>query len=197
MTLGADASVPSNGLCIDRPGPNTGLRLPINKKLEQRAVLRFNCRPSARRWSGALPTCVRAFGWGIFIRCLMEAKRWLRRLTFRGSTGTSSSVIRAKATRSTANDLEWVTEFHRHLDKELNERLPGKEHARIYFDQWCFAATDHIEQDLMEAARHSALFLPIISPKYVAPDKYTLKELDAIFEELQRRRNASLSAVVE
>jgi hypothetical protein len=76
-----------------------------------------------------------------------------------------------------ANELEWVNEFYRILDKELNERLP--EPPKIYFDRRQFAASHSLESELLEAARHSALFVPIVSPRYVAPGKFTLRELAA------------------
>lgn len=78
-----------------------------------------------------------------------------------------------------ANEFEWVNEFHRILDKEINERLPDRLGPKIYFDRRQFAASHSLESELLEAARHSALFVPIVSPRFVAPGKFTLRELEA------------------
>jgi hypothetical protein len=72
----------------------------------------------------------------------------------------------------------WVTEFHRHLKNAINERIPDKDGVRIYFDSQNFEAGHH-SQGLLEAAGHAALFLAVVSPKYVAPGKFTLDELAA------------------
>src|SRR2546428_6969002 len=76
-------------------------------------------------------------------------------------------------------DLGWVNEFHRILKDELDQRMPDSDRPKIYFDREDFGAADHIDHDLLEAARRSALFLPILSPRYIAPGKFTLQELDA------------------
>jgi TIR domain len=72
----------------------------------------------------------------------------------------------------------WVTEFHRHLKNAINERIPDKNGVRIYFDSQNFEAGHH-SQGLLDAAGQAALFLAVVSPKYVAPGKFTLDELAA------------------
>src|SRR5215472_13812050 len=79
-----------------------------------------------------------------------------------------------------SHDFEWVNEFHRLLCREINERLPSN--AEIYFDRQSFEAADHLDHDLLKAARGAALFVPIVSPRFVAPGKFTLKELEAFCE---------------
>src|ERR1700710_772604 len=79
-----------------------------------------------------------------------------------------------------SQDFEWVNEFHRILQKEIGERIPDNQGARIFFDRREFGASD-VESQILTAARSSALFLPILSPRFVAPGKFTLKELDAFF----------------
>jgi hypothetical protein len=77
------------------------------------------------------------------------------------------------------DDLKWVTEFERHLRLGISQRLPSKDPVKIYFDERDFGVADHLSQHLLEAARKSFLFLPIVSPRYVAPDTFTMQELDA------------------
>src|SRR5262245_47235381 len=78
-----------------------------------------------------------------------------------------------------APDFGWVKEFCWLLGKELEERLSSQEGPKIYFDRDEFSVADHLEIDLLGAARRSALFMPILSPKYVAKGKFTLRELQA------------------
>jgi hypothetical protein len=75
-----------------------------------------------------------------------------------------------------ALDFQWVKEFHRLLEKEIKLRL-GSSELKIYFDDRDFRATDHLEEDLLEAVRKSALFLPITSRLYVDNKKFTMREL--------------------
>jgi hypothetical protein len=76
-------------------------------------------------------------------------------------------------------EIEWVNEFQRLLTTEISQRL--RDSARIYFDKESFKGGDHSDE-LLAAARNSALFLPIVSPRYVAPHKFTMKELKAFCE---------------
>jgi hypothetical protein len=76
-----------------------------------------------------------------------------------------------------AADIEWVSEFYRLLKQEIQERTSGD--LRIYFDEEHFKSNDHLMQDVLTAARRSFIFMPILSPRYVAPNKFTLKELEA------------------
>jgi hypothetical protein len=81
-----------------------------------------------------------------------------------------------------AHDREWVKEFHNLLESEIKQRLASRDGPEIYFDRRDFGAADHLEIDLLQAARKSALFVPIMSPRFVAPGKFTLRELDAFCE---------------
>ena len=85
-------------------------------------------------------------------------------------------------------DLEWVSEFHRILEKELKERISDQSGPAIYFDRRNFGAADHLEDELLEAVRKSALFLAILSPRYLAPGKFTMRELDVFCEHSERRK---------
>jgi hypothetical protein len=77
-----------------------------------------------------------------------------------------------------ALDFQWVKEFRRLLEMELKQRAGrGSGELKIYFDDHEFRATDDLESDLLNAARKSALFLPIISPLYVDNNKFTMREL--------------------
>ncbi len=77
-----------------------------------------------------------------------------------------------------AQDFAWVSEFYRILENELNERLPDRDGPKIYCDRRQFAASHDLKGDLLDACRKSALFMPIVSPRFVAPGKFTLTELE-------------------
>jgi hypothetical protein len=79
-------------------------------------------------------------------------------------------------------DLGWVKEFCRFFENEITTRLAGPDRPKVYFDLRNFGAADRLQGDLLKAARKSALFLPIMSPLYVAEGKFTLRELDAFCE---------------
>jgi hypothetical protein len=74
------------------------------------------------------------------------------------------------------DDLGWVTQFHKHLKQEIDLRTDRD--VKIYFDNKHFAGNQSVEKDLLEAARNSYLFLPILSPRYIASNKFTLRELN-------------------
>jgi hypothetical protein len=76
------------------------------------------------------------------------------------------------------NDVKWVTDFFVNLQRYLLGRIRG---ADVYFDTRDFEA-GHELGDLIEHARNSALFVVILSPRYIEPDKFTLKELKAFRE---------------
>jgi hypothetical protein len=79
-------------------------------------------------------------------------------------------------------DVEWVEEFCRLLESEIKQRLASQDDPQIYFDQRNFGVADRLEDDLLNASRKAALFVPIMSPRYVAPGKFTLRELEAFCE---------------
>jgi hypothetical protein len=70
----------------------------------------------------------------------------------------------------------WAREFYGHLKDTLYE-LTGAPKPRIFFDDNDWGGQDSLK--LVEAARHSALFVAIVLPAYVPPEKFTRKELEA------------------
>jgi hypothetical protein len=88
--------------------------------------------------------------------------------------------------RQDPQGLQWVREFHRCLQTALNQRIPSKEQPKIFFDDQDFQGGQSIEM-MLEAARQSALFVAVVSPAYVAPGKFTLKELNAFCEARRAR----------
>src|SRR5262249_35323338 len=80
--------------------------------------------------------------------------------------------------RADPHGLRWVSEFHRYLTDALNLRIPSNEKPKIYFDDHYFELGEQISE-LLDKARRSAIFLAIVSPSYVAPEKFTAKELRA------------------
>jgi hypothetical protein len=75
-----------------------------------------------------------------------------------------------------SQNIRWVRELHRHLTFGLTQHL-GQE-AQIFLDYHDFP-TDEIKELVLKAARDSAIFLAVLSPSYVARDRWTLKELSA------------------
>jgi hypothetical protein len=78
--------------------------------------------------------------------------------------------------RADPEGVQWVREFHRCLRTAIDNQIPSNEKPEIFFDDHDFEGGQHIEA-LLDDARQSAIFLAIISPPYMAPDKFTLKEL--------------------
>jgi hypothetical protein len=60
----------------------------------------------------------------------------------------------------------------------LNQLTASQQKPNIYFDDHDFEAGQTSDNDLLEDVRRSAIFLAVVSPAYVAPDKFTLKELN-------------------
>jgi hypothetical protein len=87
-----------------------------------------------------------------------------------------------EANERDAHDLEWVDGFCRLLESEIKQRLTSQDDPQIYFDLRNFGVADRLEDNLLDAARKSWLFVPIVSPRYVAPGKFTLLELEAFCE---------------
>jgi hypothetical protein len=76
---------------------------------------------------------------------------------------------------ATHSGLGWVSFFVKSLESALAVRLGGKDKLRIYFDRRNLHAHHQLEE-LLSAARRSALFLAIASPAYAAR-KWTREEL--------------------
>src|SRR5215475_6768349 len=70
----------------------------------------------------------------------------------------------------------WVTQFVQGLEAVLASRMGGREKLRIYFDRKTLFGNHQLEE-LLSAARRSALFLSIASPGYVDRE-WTRKELE-------------------
>jgi hypothetical protein len=85
----------------------------------------------------------------------------------------------------------WIAKFHEQLSNRLKVILPKVE---IYFDKNDYLSAHH-RNKMLEAAGNSALFLPILCPPYVQPDKFTLKEFDAF--EKNRRGEQDRIVIVE
>ncbi|MEA2906571.1 MAG: hypothetical protein QOI12_3958 [Alphaproteobacteria bacterium] len=81
-------------------------------------------------------------------------------------------------------DIKWVSRFQTDLKKALCQRL-GTE-PEIFFDSRGLQA-HHELAGLLDTARGSAVFLPILSPSYTKRE-WTLKELEA-FDVSQGERN--------
>jgi hypothetical protein len=71
--------------------------------------------------------------------------------------------------------LRWVSRFQLDLKNALRQRLG--EDPDIFFDSRSFEASDHVDF-LIENAQHSAVFIALFSPSYVARD-FTIRELEA------------------
>jgi len=84
-------------------------------------------------------------------------------------------------------EVRWVSRFQADLQNALRQRL-GEEPA-VFFDARNFEAHDHVDF-LIENVRKSAIFVPILSPSYVARE-FTARELQAFCE-----REAHVGAVV-
>lgn len=74
----------------------------------------------------------------------------------------------------------WVNEFVRRLRSALALRIGGAEQLRIFFDQLEFAGNQQLD-DLLMAARRSAVFLALASPAY-ALREWPRAELAAFHE---------------
>ncbi len=72
-------------------------------------------------------------------------------------------------------NVEWVSEFHKHLETGLRQRL--RSDVSVFFDLSHLKAQDELEY-LLKNARESAVFLPIFSPNYGARS-WTVDELNA------------------
>lgn len=97
-----------------------------------------------------------------------------------------------ESNRADPQGTQWVREFHRCLETAINQRIPSNEHPAIYFDDHDFEGGQHSDS-LIDAARNSALFLAIVSPPYVAPGKFTLRELRAFCDAHQNRSQVIVS----
>src|SRR5215470_6510918 len=74
-----------------------------------------------------------------------------------------------------AQEVRWVSRFQADLKNVLRQRL-GEE-PEIFFDARSFEAHSHVDF-LVENVRHSAVFLAVFSPSYVARE-FTVRELEA------------------
>lgn len=74
-----------------------------------------------------------------------------------------------------AQGVHWVSQFQLDLKNALRQRVGSD--PEIFFDTRNFEAGDHVDF-LIENVRHSAIFLAMLSPSYVARE-FTIRELQA------------------
>jgi hypothetical protein len=74
------------------------------------------------------------------------------------------------------NGRGWVSMFVHRLEAVLASRLGGRDKVRIYFDVRNLSGNQQINE-LLDAVRHSALFLAVGSPAYAERD-WTKRELE-------------------
>jgi hypothetical protein len=86
------------------------------------------------------------------------------------------SYAHADDTQDTSGE-GWVSQFVACLEIALRQRLGGTDELRLYFDHSHLHA-NHVLDDLLAAARDSAVFLAIASRSYAMRD-WTKRELDA------------------
>jgi hypothetical protein len=86
-------------------------------------------------------------------------------------------------------NVEWVSEFHKHLETGLRQRL--RSDVSVFFDLSHLRAQDELEH-LLKNARQSAVFLPVFSPNY-GERPWTLDELRVFGETTQI--NAAVAAI--
>lgn len=69
----------------------------------------------------------------------------------------------------------WVSTFCRHFKNKIE--LKTRHEVRIYHDREHLGASDHLETDILNAARKSFILVPILSPRYFAQGKFAWQEL--------------------
>jgi TIR domain-containing protein len=74
-----------------------------------------------------------------------------------------------------AQGVRWVSQFQVDLKNALRQRVGND--PEIFFDTRNFEAGDHVDF-LIDNVRHSAIFLAMLSPSYVARE-FTIRELQA------------------
>jgi len=74
-----------------------------------------------------------------------------------------------------AQGVRWVSQFQVDLKNALRQRIGND--PEIFFDTRNFEAGDHVDF-LIDNVRHSAIFLAMLSPSYVARE-FTIRELQA------------------
>ena len=92
-----------------------------------------------------------------------------------------------------AQGVRWVSQFQVDLKNALRQRMG--ERPEIFFDTRNFEAGDHVDFSV-DNARHSAIFLAMLSPSYVARE-FTIRELQAFCDraaERARRRHGRAAA---
>ena len=74
-----------------------------------------------------------------------------------------------------AQGVHWVSRFQIDLQNALRQRIGSD--PEIFFDTRNFEAGDHVDY-LVDNVRHSAIFIAMLSPSYVARE-FTIRELQA------------------
>jgi len=67
-----------------------------------------------------------------------------------------------------ADGREWVEAFHEELTAALYSRLPGRDRPALFLDKHDLRAGDAVDSKIAAGIENSALFLAIVSPKYLA-----------------------------
>jgi hypothetical protein len=74
----------------------------------------------------------------------------------------------------------WVSTFCNYFKNKIS--LKTRHDVRTYYDREQLGASDHLESDILKAARKSFIFVPILSPRYFAQGKFAWQELKAFCE---------------
>jgi hypothetical protein len=82
----------------------------------------------------------------------------------------------------TDGQVGWVTQFVRHLESALRQRLGGADALKIFFDSRATGANYHLPE-LLLAVRRSALFLAVGSPSYAARS-WPHQELESFVQQM-------------
>ncbi|MGO9134745.1 MAG: toll/interleukin-1 receptor domain-containing protein [Methylovirgula sp.] len=87
--------------------------------------------------------------------------------------------------------VRWVSEFRNNFESHLRKRL-GSDDVSLFFDNSNLEAHQELAS-LVENAKGSAIFIPVLSRAYVARD-WTIKELTA-FNDAVREGDSALSSI--
>ena len=67
-----------------------------------------------------------------------------------------------------ADGRDWVEGRHKELTAALSSRLPGHDTPVLFLDKHDLRAGDTVDSKIAAGIENSALFLAIVSPKYLA-----------------------------
>jgi hypothetical protein len=75
-------------------------------------------------------------------------------------------------------DQRWVSRFKEDLFNAVRQQV-GSDKVEFFFDEHSSRGHHNRLVTLLEAARGSIVFVPVLSPSYIDPDRWTMDELDA------------------